>query len=352
MHIDELFKKTVELKASDLHLVVGTPPTVRINGSLHVLFDYPILTHKISNDLINSILTTEEQAMLEKDKELDVSYSLDNSFRFRVNLHFEKGNMGMVARLIPPTIPSMEDLYMPEIVGELLTLDQGLILVTGPTGCGKSTSMAAMINFINQERACHIITLEDPIEFVFHPIKSIIRQRQYGHDMLSFHSALKRALRQDPNVIMVGEMRDLETVATTITLAETGHLVLATLHTYNAEQTVNRIIDIFPPHHQQQVRLQLSLTLQAVISQRLLPLKDGSGRIAAREIMLNTPAVANMIRENKTHQIKNIMQTSLNEGMFLMDSSVKNIYKKGLIDKSVALKYMSSPEALENISIG
>jgi len=347
MHIDELFQKAVESKSSDLHLVVGMPPILRINGDLRVVPNYEALTPNILKELIYNILTTDEQLRLEKDKELDISYAPPSSGRFRINLHFEKGNLGVVARFIPVVIPSLEDVHMPEIVKPLLRLDQGLILVTGPTGCGKTTALASMIDFINKDRACHIITLEDPIEFIFSSAKSIIRQRQYGHDMISFGEGLKHALRQDPNVIMVGEMRDLETVATTITLAETGHLVLATLHTNNAEQTINRIIDIFPPYHQQQVRLQLSLTLQAVISQRLLPLKDHSGRVAVRELMLNTPAVANLIRENKTHQIKHIMQTSLGDGMLLMDRGIRDVYQKGLISKDIAIRYMFSPELLD-----
>jgi twitching motility protein PilT len=227
-----------------------------------------------------------------------------------------------------------------------LELKQGLILLTGPTGCGKSTSLAAMVDYININRFCHIITLEDPIEFIFKPKKSIIIQRQQGSDMLSFASGLKHCLRQDPNVIMVGEMRDLETIATTITLAETGHLVLATLHTYNAAQTIDRIIDIFPPHQQGQVRMQLSMTLIGVISQRLIQRQDG-GRVAAREIMINTPAVANIIRENKIAQLKTVIETSSKEGMVSMDQDLKKLVENGLISKQEAQMYMVNPELLD-----
>jgi twitching motility protein PilT len=235
---------------------------------------------------------------------------------------------------------------MPEIVYELCRLNQGLILMTGPTGCGKSTSLAAMINLINQERRANIITLEDPIEFVFQSDKSLIRQRQLGTDMLSFAEGLKHVLRQDPNVVMVGEMRDLETIATAITLAETGHLILATLHTFSAAQTIDRIIDSFPPYQQNQVRLQVSMTLAGVISQRLLPQKN-SGRIAAREVLINNPAVANLIRENKVAQIKSTIQTSADEGMITMDQNLKDLYEKGLIEREVAEAHMVSPEILD-----
>jgi twitching motility protein PilT len=235
---------------------------------------------------------------------------------------------------------------MPKVIYDLLGVKQGLILLTGPTGCGKSTSLAAMINYVNHNRSCNIITLEDPIEYVFQPEKSVIIQRQLGSDILSFASGLKHALRQDPNVIMVGEMRDLETIATTITLAETGHLVLATLHTYNAAQTIDRIIDIFPPHQQSQVRMQLSITLAGVISQRLLPRKE-EGRVATREVLVNTPAVANLIRENKIAQIKTVIETNSKEGMRTMDQDIKRVFKEGLITEEIAQSNMENPEYLK-----
>jgi len=280
---------------------------------------------------------------------LDLGYE-NQGFRYRVNLHWERGNIGMVARVINDTIPNLDELGMPKIIYDLLDLKQGLLLLTGPTGCGKSTSLAAMIEYINNNRFCNIITFEDPVEYLFTPQKSIIIQRQLGTDMLSFAEGLKHALRQDPNVIMVGEMRDLETIATTITLAETGHLVLATLHTYNAAQTIDRIIDIFPPHQQGQVRMQLSMTLASVISQRLLPKADG-GRVAGREIMINTPAIANLIRENKIAQVKTVIETSSKEGMVSMDQNLQKLYKEKQIDKEVAQSHMENPEMLDKFKL-
>ena len=263
--IDTIFKHAVDEGASDVHLMVGKPPIIRIDGLLKDT-DFPLLSHKIIDDLISSMLNEHQREIFLSEKEFDFSYELPSVSRFRVNLHVERGNPALAARVGSARVPTMEDLLMPEVVYELVRLPQGLILVTGPTGCGKSTSLAAMINLVNAERRAHIITLEDPIEFLHASDKSIIKQRQYGADFLSFAEALKHVLRQDPNVIMVGEMRDLETVAATITLAETGHLVLATLHTLNAAQTVDRIIDIFPPYQQTQVRLQLSLSLRGLIS--------------------------------------------------------------------------------------
>src|SRR3989344_3254679 len=251
----------------------------------------------------------------------------------------------MVARVISSKIPTMEDIKMPEIAYKLLGMKQGLVLITGPTGCGKSTTLAAMIDYINTNRSANIITLEDPIEFLFTPNKSIIKQRQLHTDMITFESALIHVLRQDPNVIMVGEMRDLATIAATVTLAETGHLVLATLHTHNAAQTIDRIIDIFPSHQQQQIRLQVSMTLKAVISQQLIP-KEKGGRIAAREVMINTPAIANLVRENKIAQIKTDIQTSAQEGMITMDQDLINLYSQKLISKETAQSHMASPEML------
>ncbi|MDD3036063.1 MAG: PilT/PilU family type 4a pilus ATPase [Candidatus Saccharimonadaceae bacterium] len=253
-----------------------------------------------------------------------------------------------MARVIPNDIPNLETIDMPSIVMNLLSLKQGLILVTGPTGCGKSTTLASMINFINQNYCSNIITFEDPVEYLFTPDKSIITQRQLGSDMTSFAEGLKHALRQDPNVVMVGEMRDLETIANTVTLAETGHLVFATLHTYSAAQTVDRIIDIFPPYQQNQIRAQLSMTLAAVISQRLLP-KIGGGRVAAREILVNTPAVANLIRENKIPQIRTVIETSSKDGMVSLDQHIKKLYKEKLVEKKMAQLQMENPGQLDNL---
>jgi len=349
MTLKELFKIAIAKGASDLHLVAGVPPVLRINGELSYIEKTKELTGKEIEQLVFSLLDNAQKETFLHDRELDIGLEI-NGFRYRVNLHFEKNNIGLVARIINNEIPSIEEIGMPKIVYDLLNLKQGLILVTGPTGCGKSTTLASMIEYINANRFSNIITLEDPIEYVFKSNKSIIIQRQLGSDMMSFASGLKHALRQDPNVIMVGEMRDLETIATTITLAETGHLVLATLHTYNAAQTIDRIIDIFPPHQQNQVRMQLSMTLASVISQRLLPKIDG-GRIAAREIMLNTPAVANIIRENKITQLKTVIQTNIKEGMVSMDQNLKDLYKEKKIEKEIAQSYMENPELLDKFKL-
>ena len=269
--IDKIFTTAVEKGASDIHIVEGMPPVIRIDGDLQKLPHQPELSAKDTLDVCLSLCTPEQKEVFETERELDLGYEIAGVSRFRINLHWEKGTAGLVARVISQQIPTMEDLNMPPITYDLVRLKQGLILVTGPTGMGKSTTLAAMIDLINRERTAHMITLEDPIEFVYAPKKSIIKQRQLGTDMMSFAQGLKHVLRQDPNVIMVGEMRDLETIASTITLAETGHLVLATLHTLNAAQTIDRIIDVFPPYQQSQVRLQISLFLKGIISQQLLP---------------------------------------------------------------------------------
>ncbi len=346
MSLNELFTIAVERKASDLHLVAALPPILRIDGNLFPIAGKAKLTGAEIRALIKPILTEKQSDILQTERELDLSYDLRGIGRFRVNCHWEKDNLGMVARVISKEIPTLKELGTPEVVYNLLQLGQGLILVTGPTGCGKSTMLAGIINHINQERAVNIVTLEDPIEFIFTPVKSIVKQRQLHTDMISFHAALIHVLRQDPNVIMVGEMRDLETIGTTITLAETGHLVLATLHTHNAAQTMDRIIDIFPPYQQPQIRLQLSMTLRAIISQRLIPRQE-KGRIATREILLNTPAVANLIRENKIAQIKTVLQTSAEEGMITMDQDLINLYRRGDITKETAQFHMLNPELLE-----
>ncbi len=331
MSLNDYLKQAVKKQASDLHLVTDLPPYLRIDGELTAISKQALSAQEIET-MVTEVLTPERFKKFTLEKELDFAHQIEDGSRFRINIHWEKGNIGLAARTIPSQIPTMDDIAMPPIIYDLCNLNRGLILFTGPTGCGKSTSLAAMINYINHDRSMNIVTLEDPIEFLFKPDKSIIRQRQLGTDMLTFQGGLIHALRQDPNVIMVGEMRDLETIATTITLAETGHLVFATLHTYSAAQTIDRIIDIFPPHQQNQVRMQISITLKGVISQRLLP-KKGGGRVAAREILTNTPAIANLIRENKVSQIKTAIQTSAKNGMVTMDNALLALYKKGEIDK-------------------
>jgi len=339
MTLDNLFLLAVEQAASDVHLISGLPPHLRVNGELKP-FDGKALSSKDIELLVRQILDDTRFKKFQIEKNLDFAYENSAGDRFRINLLYEKGNLSLSARTIPAEIPSMEDITMPPIVYKLCDLDRGLILVTGPTGCGKSTSLAAMINYINNNRSTNIITLEDPIEFLFQPKKSLIRQRQMGTDMMSFQDGLVHVLRQDPNVIMVGEMRNLETIATTITLAETGHLVFATLHTYNAAQTIDRIIDIFPPHQQNQVRMQISITLKGIITQKLLPSTNGS-RVAAREILINSPAVANLVRENKISQIKTVIQTGAKEGMIALDNSLGALYKGGMITKEVYEENMS-----------
>ncbi|MFH1767365.1 MAG: type IV pilus twitching motility protein PilT [Patescibacteria group bacterium] len=344
--IDKLLQIASEQKASDLHLLVGKPPILRIDGQLTELTEFSPLTPDDTQRLVFSILTKEQQQKFTLEREMDLSYGLEGISRYRVNIHWEKGNVGLVSRVVKSTVPTMEELALPEVVYQLTRIKQGLILMTGPTGCGKSTTLAAMINLINKERNAHIITLEDPIEYLFQSDKSYIRQRQYEKDFLSFADALKHVVRQDPNVIMVGEMRDLETIAAAITVAETGHLVLATLHTLNAAQTIDRIIDVFPPHQQEQVRLQLALELRGVISQQLIP-KEGGGRVAAREIMINTPAVSNLIRENKVAQLKSVIQTSADEGMVSIDQDLKRLHQENIITKETAQAYMMNPKSLE-----
>jgi len=337
--IDSIFSAAVEHRASDIHLINGQKPILRIDGVLNAISNMPVLERKAIEELVFSILNDKEKNKFIQDHEFDTSYELTSGERFRVNLFWEKESPALVARLIPIAIPTMEELNMPDVVYNLTRIPKGLVLLTGPTGCGKSTSLASMVELINNERSAHIITLEDPIEFLFTSKKSIIVQRQLNRDMASFADALKHVVRQDPNVIMVGEMRDLETISTTITLAETGHLVLATLHTYSAAQTIDRIIDVFPPSQQNQVRLQLSISLQGIICQQLLPKIDG-GRIAAREILINTPAVSNLIRENKVSQIKTVIQTSADVGMTTMEQSIRQLYKDRLISQEISTQHM------------
>jgi len=341
MNINDLFKLATENKASDLHIIVGKPPILRIDGELKVMDKLAVIDRDMSEKLVFNILTERQKNKFVKGRELDISYEIPNYSRYRVNLHWEKDNVGLVARVISNEVPSIEELGLPPVAHKMIERTAGLVLVTGPTGCGKSTTLAAMVEKINSMRFANIITLEDPIEFIHQPKKSIIKQRQLGTDMLTFQDSLRHILRQDPNVIMVGEVRDLETMAATITLAETGHLVLATLHTHNAAQTVDRIIDVFPPHQQAQVRLQLSISLSGIISQQLLPQVNG-GRVAAREILINTPAVANIIRENKVPQIKSVIQTSADVGMFTMEQNVKELLESNKIEEATAMAYLAN----------
>jgi twitching motility protein PilT len=348
MNVKNLFKIAADKKASDLHLLVGQPPILRIDGELVTVNSvwqgkefYGALTAIDLSVVADALLDKDQKLRLLKEKDLDCSYAVEN-IRYRVNVSYEKDNLCVVARVIEETKPTLDELGMPPVVKELLEAHEGLILITGPTGCGKSTTLAAMVNHINTTRSCHIVTLEDPIEYIFTSDKSLVAQRQLGSDVSSFASGLKHVLRQDPNVIMVGEMRDYETISAAITLAETGHLVLATLHTYNAIQTIDRIIDIYPPHQQAQVKSQLSMLLTAVISQRLLPRRTG-GRIAAREMLIRNAAVSNLIREGKTSQLKSVMEMHSKGGMITMDSHLKELYEAGEITAEVARTYLDDP---------
>jgi len=344
--MDKLFSIAVEKGASDIHLVVGKPPLLRLSGQLLSIEAAKPLTKENIEELVFSMLSEAEKRVIVEEKELDFAHQISSGIRFRINLHWEKGNLAMAARTIPSEIPSMDSLELPEVVRELTNLPHGLVLVTGPTGSGKSTTLATLIDRINAEEALNIITLEDPIEFLFEPKKAAVRQRQLGQDFLTYSEGLKHILRQDPDVVMVGEMRDSDTMSTTLTIAETGHLAFATLHTYSAAQTIDRIIDAFPPSQQDQIRSQLALTLRAVVSQQLLPSIDG-GRVAAREILVNTPAVANLIREGKIPQIKNVLQTSSAEGMRTLAQDLARLIKEGKIEKSVALQYVIGNESLD-----
>lgn len=338
MILDEILEKSVKIKASDVHLVVNHHPIFRIDGELKEDDTWPVLLKEAILDLVKPILSEKQQKQFFEEKELDLSYQIGEKVRFRTNLFWERSNPSLAARVIPSKIPTMKEIYMPKISYDLIKKKQGLIIATGPTGCGKSTTLAAMINEINSTQVRHIITLEDPVEFAFHSEKSVIVQRELGKDMLSFANGLKHIVRQDPDIIMVGEMRDLETIGATITLAETGHLVLATLHTNSAAQTIDRIIDIFPPYQQRQIRFQISLALSAVVAQRLLP-KIGGGRVAAREVMINTPAIGNLIREDKIAQVPSAIQTSGKLGMFTLEQDIVRLVQGNVISPEVASFY-------------
>ena len=335
LNIKSYFKDAVKKDASDLHLVGGELPALRIEGELTNLSDKK-LNNKELESAIMGLLTKEQQDKYKEEKELDLSYEQDD-VRFRVNLHQQNENIGLSARLIPSEVPTVEDLHFEPILTEIPNLLDGLVLVTGPTGCGKSTTLAAMIEQINKTRKAHIVTVEDPVEFMFKDDKSLIEQREVGIDTKSFASALKHVLRQDPNVILVGEMRDPETIATVLTAAETGHLVFSTLHTSSAAEAIERIVDVFEGSKQKQVLIQLSAVLQVVIAQQLLPAKDG-GRVPAREILVNNSAVANLIRENNISQIKSAIQTGGKDGMVTMENSIKALIKEGWVDEETAQK--------------
>lgn len=333
----ELIGKAIENGASDLHLSVGVPSCMRINGAIVRMEDTESLMPKDVEDIALSIMDERHRAVLEEAGEVDFAYSIPSLGRFRVNVFRQRGSFSMVARILNLRIPTPEELGIPGAVVEITEKRRGLVLVTGATGSGKSTTLASLINLINQRRSDHIITLEDPIEYLHKHNQSIVNQREMGADSVSYSAALRAALRQDPDVILVGEMRDLETIATAVTAAETGHLVFSTLHTNGAANTIDRIIDVFPPHQQQQIRTQLADVLQCVVSQQLLPRKDGRGRVAAFEVMLANNAIRNHIREAKTYQIPTVMQTSGKLGMKTMDDALFELYMNGAISEEIAL---------------
>ncbi len=337
LDITDLMTFAVKVKASDIHITVGVPPVVRIHGDLKPIPNKPVLEPPDTRIIARSLMTEKQINKFERNREIDFAIGFPGLGRYRVNCFYQKGHVGVVLRLIPAKIPSVTELNLPHICGEMAKLRRGLVLFTGPTGSGKSSSLAAILDIVNRTRRCHIISVEDPIEFVHNHKMSIVNQRELGEDTYSFAEALKHVLRQDPDVILVGEMRDLETISLAITAAETGHLVFATLHTIDTPQTVDRIIDVFPPYQQTQIRYQLSTALKAIFAQQLLQRADLNGRVPAVEILINTPAVANLIREGKQFQLYSVLQTSQKEGMQTMDGSIKDLYMRGTITRQEAL---------------
>lgn len=351
MNIHDMLQMLVEQQGSDIHIITGQPPTLRIDGDLRPIQGAPVLDKDQAEALIVPLMSQEQKDYVMVNKEIDFGYQFQDKGRFRVNVYHQRGNMAAALRLIPARIKTIDDLQLPPVFHNFTQYKQGLVLVTGPTGEGKSTTLAALIDAINTSRGEHILTIEDPIEFVYEPKKSIISQRELNQDTHGWDIALRSALREDPDVVLVGEMRDYETIASAITVAETGHLVFATLHTATAAQTIDRIIDVFPAHQQGQVRQQLAATLQAVASQRLIPISQG-GRTAAFEIMLGTPAVRNLIREGKTYQIDNVIQTSAESGMMLIEGNLMQLVQRGAISVEKAREYAFRPDELDRLMGG
>ena len=351
LKIENLLEYVIRFDASDLHIQVGLQPILRVDGSLRPIEDTPVLTVKDVEQLILSVLDDEQKEILIKDKEVDFSFAFGDYGRFRVNAFHERGNMAAALRLIPAKIRTLDELNMPKILNDLTKIPRGLVLVTGPTGSGKSTTLAAMVDRINTERACHILTIEDPIEYAHQSKKSIVVQREIHYDTYSFAAALRSSLRQDPDVVLIGEMRDLETIAAAVTIAETGHLVLATLHTNSAAQSIDRMIDVFPPHQQQQIRVQLAGMLQGVVSQRLVP-AIGGGRVVAAEILVATAAVRNIIREGKTHQLDAVIQTGAEYGMQSMDRQLADLIQMGKISYDEAKNFALDLTELDRLMRG
>ncbi len=345
----DILSTVVERNASDLHITPGVPPMLRIRGSLAAMDGIPRLTPTDTREIVYSILNNSQRQRLETENQLDFSYAVPGKGRFRVNAFYQRGSVSAAFRLIPSKTVPIEELGLPPVIREFAKKPRGLVLVTGPTGSGKSTTLASMINEINETRSDHILTIEDPIEFVHTHKKCIVNQRELGQDAHSFALALKAALRQDPDVILVGEMRDMETIGTALTAAETGHLVYATLHTQDAPQTIDRIIDVFPSDQQGQVRMQLAVGLQGIVTQTLVPTADGTGRTVAAEVLVPTPGVRNLIREGKIHQIYSLIQTGGAHGMQTMDASLASLVRKGTITMATALERSSQPEELRRL---
>jgi len=348
MNIHDILDQLIAKDGSDVHIVVGSPPTLRIDGNLLPVEGAPLLTAKQAETLIHPLLTQEQKDYVLVNKELDFGYQYLDKGRFRINVYHAKGTLGAAMRLIPAKIKSIDELKLPPIINEFASFNQGLVLLTGPTGEGKSTTLAAIIDLINSSRAEHIVTVEDPVEFVYSPKKSIITQRELNHDTHSWEIALRSVLREDPDVVLIGEMRDFETIASAMTIAETGHLVFATLHTSTAAETMDRIIDVFPAHQQSQIRQQLAASIKVVCSQRLLPAKGG-GRVAALEIMLANPAIRNLIREGKTHQIDTVIQTQSESGMMLFESHLLQLIQQGTITQEVAISHAFRPQEMRRL---
>ena len=348
MDIHDLLKLVIDKKASDLHITEGASPILRIDGNL-VRVDSPLLKGEDTKDMIYSILTDAQKVEFEENWELDFSFAVPDLSRFRVNVHIEKGNVEAAFRSVALDVKTLEELGLPPVVSEFSRKPNGLVLITGPTGVGKTSTLAAMIDLINTESSRLIITIEDPIEYLHIHKNSIVKQREVHSDTKSFANALRHVLRQDPDVICVGEMRDLETISTALTAAETGHLVLTTLHTPDVAQTIDRIIDVFPSHQQQQVRIQLAGSIQGIISQQLFPGIDRTGRVVATEILVATSAVRNVVREQKTEQISTILQTGSRFGMHTMDKSIKELYQKGIISYEVAISKVKNPSEFKKL---
>jgi twitching motility protein PilT len=350
MEMIEILRAAVKQGASDVHLLIGRPPIVRLNGEMTELAGLEPLTAEESKRMIYSILYDEQRQKFEENLELDCSFSIPGLARFRVNVLLQMNGIECVIRVVSSKIPTPDEIKLTPAILEFANLPRGMVLVTGATGSGKSTTLACLIELINQARRQHILTIEDPIEFTYEPKRCVIRQREVGASTRSFHDALKHALRQDPDVILVGEMRDVETIALALTAAETGHLCFATLHTTDAAQTVDRVIDVFPPHQQQQVRVQLSTVLKGVVCQTLLPAMEGGGRVAAREIMVVTPAISNLIREGKTHMIYNAIDTGAKFGMIPLDRAMADLVNTGAVSFDDALAKSSDPDKLRDLT--